>query len=83
MSDVVGRAARRVTDTELPVSQIGRNAPCPCGSGRKHKRCRLRRDADIALDAREAEHVGPDQSRALDRFGDEIGCALKEQMDAR
>ena len=66
------------------MSQIGRNAPCPCGSGRKHKRCCLRRDADIALDAREAEHVWDRmQSWALDRFGDEIGDALKEQMDAR
>jgi hypothetical protein len=66
------------------LSQIGRNAPCPCGSGRKHKRCCLRRDADIALDAREAEHVWDRmQTWALDRFGDEIGGALKEQLDAR
>ena len=25
------------------MPKIGRNAPCPCGSGRKHKRCCLRR----------------------------------------
>ena len=23
-------------------SKIGRNEPCPCGSGRKHKHCHLR-----------------------------------------
>jgi hypothetical protein len=68
----------------VPVTQIGRNAPCPCGSGRKHKRCCLRNDADVAFDAREAERVwGLMQSWALDRFSDEIGAALKEHMEAR
>ncbi len=66
------------------MSQIGRNAPCPCGSGRKHKRCCLRRDADVALDTREVERVWDGmQSWALDRIGDQIGGALKELMDAR
>ena len=66
------------------MSQIGRNGPCPCGSGRKHKRCCLRRDADVALDARVAEHVWDRmQSWAFDRYGDQIGGALKEHMDAR
>ena len=23
----------------MPTEKIGRNAPCPCGSGKKHKRC--------------------------------------------
>ncbi len=56
-----------------------RNAPCPCGSGVKYKRCCLRRAADIALDALEAEQVWDRmQSWALDRFGDELGAALKE-----
>jgi hypothetical protein len=27
----------------MPVSKIGRNDPCPCGSGRKYKHCCLRR----------------------------------------
>src|SRR4051812_37386644 len=27
---------------------VDRNAPCPCGSGRKYKRCCLGRDADAA-----------------------------------
>ena len=25
--------------TKAPVEEVGRNAPCPCGSGRKYKRC--------------------------------------------
>ncbi|MFN2540187.1 MAG: SEC-C metal-binding domain-containing protein, partial [Mycobacteriales bacterium] len=27
---------------EPPASTVGRNAPCPCGSGKKHKQCCLR-----------------------------------------
>ena len=26
----------------MPVTKIGRNAPCPCGSGKKYKKCCLR-----------------------------------------
>ena len=28
-----------MSDTEMPVLSIGRNEPCPCGSGKKYKRC--------------------------------------------
>ncbi|HLA78685.1 MAG TPA: SEC-C metal-binding domain-containing protein [Vicinamibacteria bacterium] len=27
------------------VTPVGRNEPCPCGSGRKYKRCCLEKDA--------------------------------------
>ena len=37
------RAQRRDTDgTPQAADRIGRNAPCPCGSGRKFKRCCMR-----------------------------------------
>lgn len=36
---VSGFTARRA------VPKVGRNDPCPCGSGKKYKRCCLRRDA--------------------------------------
>jgi SEC-C motif len=66
------------------MTEVGRNAPCPCGSGLKYKRCCLRREDDVALDALEAERVwGRMQSWALRRFGDELGGSLKEHMDAR
>ena len=32
-----GRRSRTVTVRSGP--KVGRNDPCPCGSGRKHKRC--------------------------------------------
>lgn len=31
--------SRRVMLDEPTVKSISRNAPCPCGSGRKYKRC--------------------------------------------
>lgn len=31
-----------------PFRKIGRNEPCPCGSGKKHKKCCLLADADLA-----------------------------------
>lgn len=64
--------------------QAGRNEPCPCGSGLKHKRCCLARKRDLRAEAAAAECVWQDmQGWALDRFGDELGAATKELMDAR
>jgi tetratricopeptide (TPR) repeat protein len=40
------------------MPKIGRNEPCPCGSGRKYKHCCLQKDQDAehaALAARRAE----------------------------
>jgi hypothetical protein len=31
--------------------KIGRNDPCPCGSGKKHKKCCLRKGASEVEDA--------------------------------
>lgn len=36
-SDVERLLASRVPET--PKIEVGRNAPCPCGSGKKYKRC--------------------------------------------
>ena len=64
--------------------QAGRNEPCPCGSGVKHKRCCLSRERGLRADAAAGERVWQDmQGWALDRFGDELGAAMKEFMDAR
>ena len=30
------------------MSKVGRNDPCPCGSGRKHKKCCLKKDASAS-----------------------------------
>ena len=42
------------------MAKIGRNDPCPCGSGQKYKRCCLPRD-----DATAAERAAADRAAAL------------------
>ena len=37
------RAAGRGPDLTRPSAKIGRNDPCPCGSGKKYKHCCLNR----------------------------------------
>ena len=34
-----GKAATVVKDKEDPFADVGRNDPCPCGSGKKYKKC--------------------------------------------
>lgn len=66
------------------MTEVGRNRPCPCGSGAKYKRCCLRREHDAALDALEAERVWDRmQDWALERFGDEVVGAHKGHLGAR
>lgn len=36
------RAAGRPATITRPAAKVGRNDPCPCGSGRKYKQCCLR-----------------------------------------
>ncbi len=64
--------------------QVGRNDPCPCGSGLKHKRCCVARERELRRDAAEAERVWREmQHWALDRFDDELGPATKELLEDR
>jgi len=67
--------------------RVGRNAPCPCGSGRKYKKCCMRRDEEAAAGTSPAtagpapaeEHeldqrlVGELVEVAHQRFGQEWG----------
>lgn len=39
------------------MATTGRNAPCPCGSGRKHKQCCLARAVDVRQRGRTMERV--------------------------
>ena len=44
------------------MAKISRNAACPCGSGKKYKRCCLSRDQESAAQRREA---APDKSPSI------------------
>ena len=68
-----------------PVPPVGRNAPCPCGSGKKYKHCHLGADAPPGrapihdLDRRLAEQLTRYAQR---RFGDELLRAREDFDDA-
>lgn len=57
-----------VSPVERPTAKIGRNAPCPCGSGRKYKKCCLPR-----------EQAGQSARAAPSRLHD-VDWRLTEQM---
>ncbi len=50
------------------VSKPGRNDPCPCGSGKKYKRCCLGRESDREEFERQISAVGIPLLRELGRF---------------
>jgi hypothetical protein len=58
------------------MGKIGRNDPCPCGSGKKYKKCCLRKDEERIRKAKR-----PDDSEEL--FEDEIqtGYELDSEFD--
>lgn len=59
-----------------------RNEPCPCGSGRKYKRCCLADEERIAREARLDDAVGRRIQRwASEAFASDVGAALEEFVD--
>ena len=38
-AEVMSLLAREEAEMEAAIAQTGRNDPCPCGSGKKHKKC--------------------------------------------
>ncbi|MGM9682232.1 MAG: SEC-C metal-binding domain-containing protein, partial [Eubacteriales bacterium] len=39
------RPQKRVSVTRKAAQKVGRNDPCPCGSGKKYKNCCMRNDS--------------------------------------
>lgn len=62
------------------MPSIGRNEPCPCGSGKKYKNCHGPIDAEQATAQRKIKQAPdtllPKLMDALDRFGLELPAAL-------
>ncbi len=61
------------------MNQPSRNDPCPCGSGKKYKRCCLRREREVA-DAEYQRQRGP--SIALDWLMDNYPWGVDEILQA-
>ena len=65
--------------TVQAVGKTARNAPCPCGSGRKHKHCCLLEQERMEQQARDDERVGRSISDwSVEQFGDELAQAFDE-----
>jgi hypothetical protein len=66
------------------MAGMGRNFPCPCGSGSKYKRCCLGREEAVARDTKRAESLWARMQRwAFDSYGDELTVALGDHLAAR
>jgi len=67
-------------DDEAVITKIGRNLPCPCGSGRKYKRCCWQRDRGAHVPATPA--VSPHgyhlAETDLDRLSNSVVSLLDE-----
>ena len=58
--DFIAQAERKRAElTDVPSEKIGRNEPCPCGSGKKYKHCCLEKQeaARQAKDPEQAENL--------------------------
>jgi hypothetical protein len=61
------------------VTKTARNAPCPCGSGRKYKQCCQVEEQRSERVARDEERVGRSISDwSVEQFGDELARAFEE-----
>jgi hypothetical protein len=61
------------------MAKTARNAPCPCGSGRKYKHCCLLEEERLAKQARDDSRVGRSISDwSVEQFGDELAEAFEE-----
>ena len=54
-----------------PVPKIGRNAPCPCGSGKKYKKCCFDKDQQLMRDASPSEGITMTQLRSMPSLVDD------------
>jgi hypothetical protein len=61
------------------LAKTARNAPCPCGSGRKYKHCCQLEEDRLAKQARDDSRVGRSISDwSVEEFGDELAQAFEE-----
>jgi len=60
-----------------PVPKIGRNAPCPCGSGKKYKKCCYDKDQQLLRDASPYEGITMTQLRSTPSLTDDTEIIKK------
>jgi len=60
------------------MAKIGRNDPCPCGSGQKYKRCCLPRDEAAAAERAATARAAALRARETDRFAPEAAIGAED-----
>jgi hypothetical protein len=60
-----------------PVPKIGRNAPCPCGSGKKYKKCCYEKDQQLLRDASPYEGITMTQLRSMPNLANDAEIIKK------
>jgi len=60
------------------MTTIGRNEPCPCGSGKKYKKCCMSKDTAVDLEAFRAERAEESLRGEILRFA--TGDRFKDEM---
>src|SRR3712207_4697932 len=81
--DPGGGRARAGARGESAAMKVGRNEPCPCGSGKKYKACCLKADQDAAAPAEASVAPTPARTDAVDPWAAaaEAGWEASERGD--
>jgi len=75
---------RTSSSSEDPISKISRNDPCPCGSGKKYKKCHLKEDAEARSAEIAAQNAALAEAAEKAAEEDPEGAAAEEAAkDAR
>jgi hypothetical protein len=63
--------------------RVGRNDPCPCGSGVKHKRCCMGNDRDIEFERESVRAVVAERSATVATIGERYGFSMRDDTGRR
>lgn len=76
--DFLAKAKRRAAaEEDAPLVKVGRNEPCPCGSGKKYKRCCLEKHEQVKhLATNRQEDALPERQKEQEQLIDRIENAF-------
>jgi hypothetical protein len=78
--------AQKRVEEDLVLEKIGRNEPCPCGSGKKYKQCCLKKheEAKLAMGGGEIAKLQAqerEQGRLIESIEEAFGLLARQQYD--
>ncbi len=60
-----GKGKRQTAQVRRDAPKVGRNDPCPCGSGKKYKHCHMKQDQKAAAPAKNGQPAGKTKRRKV------------------